>query len=265
MDGSGAPVERAVSSPPAICTPASNVGRLRALFTSSSNHDQQEARPQTDGQVEKRLETTNRRQSRDSQRSSLSQRVSDHLESLGAKLNGTAGTQTIVHRADSRQRKSPQFVISVDTALGQMAHKSSTTPSTHSSYIPTKHNVDWSPLSTASTAATSWTSPGSSGRSTGIRYTPEKLATPSKSTSAGADEGFLPPIQEDSSRFLVIPVQEEPIEALPSIATVENVAAAKVYFETHFNKVLMEPTSPRCARLKKLEQKMADLGLSHGE
>lgn len=45
----------------------------------------------------------------------------------------------------------------------------------------------------------------------------------------------------------------------------ENVAAAKVYFETHFHKVLMEPNSPRSLRLKKFEQRMADLGFSHDQ
>lgn len=79
------------------------------------------------------------------------------------------------------------------------------------------------------------------------------------------EEGLLPPIQEDSGRFLMIPVQEAPIEAEPSVTTVENVAAAKVYFETHFQKLLLEPTSPRSTRRKKFEQMMADLGLAHEE
>jgi serine/threonine protein kinase len=87
----------------------------------------------------------------------------------------------------------------------------------------------------------------------------------SKSISAGVDDGFLPPIQEDSGRVLMIPVQEAPIEAEPSIATVENVAAAKVYFETYFQKLLLEPSSPRSIRRKKFEQRMADLGLTHEE
>jgi serine/threonine protein kinase len=63
----------------------------------------------------------------------------------------------------------------------------------------------------------------------------------------------------------MIPVQEVPIEVKPSIATVENAAAAKVYFETHFQKLLLEPSSPRSIRRRKFEQRMADLGLSHDE
>ena len=63
----------------------------------------------------------------------------------------------------------------------------------------------------------------------------------------------------------MIPVQEAPVETKPSIATVESVAAAKVYFETYFHDLLMEPSSPRSIRRKKFERKMADLGLSHEE
>lgn len=75
----------------------------------------------------------------------------------------------------------------------------------------------------------------------------------------------MPPIQEDSGKCLTIPVQEVPVLANPSIATVENVAATKVYFETHFHKLLMESTSPRSLRRKRFEHKITDLGFSHDE
>ena len=83
--------------------------------------------------------------------------------------------------------------------------------------------------------------------------------------SVGVDESVLPPIREDSGRVLTIPVQDAPIAANPSVVTVERTAAAKVYFETHFHKLLMEPSSPRSIRRKKFEQKVADLGYSHDE
>ena len=93
----------------------------------------------------------------------------------------------------------------------------------------------------------------------------EEGQTPSKSFSGGIDDGVLPPIQEDSGRFLVIPVQEEQVETFPSVVTVESVAAAKVYFETHFNRLLMGPSSPRSLRLKKFEQRMAELSYPHDQ
>ena len=201
----------------------------------------------------------------ESRRSSVSQRVSDQIESLGVKLNGTNGTQTIVHRGGLRQRlTTPHIATKMNTTPGPAAYEDNATPSTNSSFTPPSHNADWSPASTASTAATSWASPRSSRPGPRNRNTPD-CQNVSKSVSAGVDEGVLPPIQEDSGRFLVIPVQEVPVEAQPSIVTVEIVAAAKVYFETYFHKLLMEPSSPRSMRLKKFDQKMADLGLSHDQ
>lgn len=279
MEGPCTPQHRVITPPPPALVPSKNVGRLRALFTSSSSHDHPEMVPQRkrsvhfqahndgllDEQPEERSENTSEHDSRRSHRSSLSQRLSDHLESLGAKLNGANGTQTIVHRKGSRQRHTQPYINPIDTMSGKAVGSWNTIPSTNSSFTPTKHNMDWSPVSTASTAATSLTSPGSSGPWLRNRQSPEECHNLSKSVSAGVDEGFLPPIQEDSGRLLVIPVQEEPVEALPSVVTVENVAAAKVYFETHFHKVLMEPNSPRSIRLKKLEQRMADLGFAHDQ
>ncbi|KAK4574228.1 hypothetical protein LTR86_001989 [Recurvomyces mirabilis] len=87
----------------------------------------------------------------------------------------------------------------------------------------------------------------------------------SKSTSADKDENTLPPIEEDSGRFLLIPVQEAEIDIQPSVTTVENVAAAKVYFETHFSNLMSDPASPRSLRRKRFEQIMNDKALSHDD
>lgn len=219
---------------------------------------------QLDGQPEERPEAIVTRTSKKSSRSSLSQRLSDQLESLGSKLNETNGTQTIVHRGGSRKKPTIPFITVADSVPATPRENGNATPSTNSSFSPT-HNAEWSPASTASTAATSFTSPGSSGPWPRTRHVQEGCPTLSKSVSGGVDDSFLPPIQEDCGKFILIPVQEEPVEVLPSVVTVENVAAAKVYFETHFHKVLMEPHSPRSVRLKKLEQRMAELGLSHDE
>jgi len=116
-------------------------------------------------------------------------------------------------------------------------------------------SAPWSPPGTASTAASSL-SPGSSN---GSRY------KPSQSISGGADDSVLPPIDEASGQYLLIPVQEAPIDVQPSVTTVENVAAAKIYFEAHFNELLLEPASPRTLRRKRFEQLMYDKGLSHDE
>ena len=241
MDGACSPHHRDMSPPSPALVPTGNVGRLRALFTSSPSNEEPNVpqrkrsvrflgchNDQLDGQPEEQSEETPTRPSRESRRSSLSQRLSDGVENVSSKLNGTAGTQTIVHRANHRQKPSVPFInTNDDSILGRTAEDGNASPSVASSYSPSAHNAGWSPISTASTAATSWTSPRSSAPTSRNRHTPEDCQNPNKSLPSGVEEGALPPIQEDSGRFLMIPVQEAPIEAHPSVATVENVAAAK--------------------------------------
>ncbi|KAK0947053.1 hypothetical protein LTR29_001636 [Friedmanniomyces endolithicus] len=100
---------------------------------------------------------------------------------------------------------------------------------------------------------------------TNKRTTPEECQTNSKSLSTEKDDSLLPPIEEDSGRYLLIPVQEAEVIVEPSTATVESVTAAKVYLETHFYNLMLEPSSPRSIRRKKFEQAMLDIGLSHSE
>lgn len=219
-----------------------------------------------DGQPDEKSDATQAPASEESERRSLSQRLSDQMDSLSEKVKGTAGTQTIVHRASQQQKPTVPFInTKADSALGRTIQDRNASPSTISSFVPSAHNVAWSPVSTTSTAATSWTSPRSSAPTSRNRHTPEDCQNVSKSVSGGVDDGILPPIQEDSGRFLMIPVQDAPIEKEPSVITVENVAAAKVYLETYFQRLLMESSSPRSIRRRKFEQRMADIGLSHEE
>lgn len=278
-DGTCSPHHRSLPPPSPVLVPRGKVERMRALFSSSSAHQHPQI-PQrrrsvrfevprdmhVDGQLVDRLEEYSTPPRKERSRSSLSQRLSDHVEHITARINAVSGNGTIVHRRSSHQRPSVPFINTIgDGIVEHTVEDASIYPSPTSSFVPSVHNTTWSPASTASTAATSLTSPRSSGPTSRNQYTPEGCQSLSKSISAGVDEGFLPPIQEDSGRFLMIPVQEAPIETEPSIATVENVAAAKVYLETHFQRLLLEPSSPRSIRRKKFEQRMADLGLSHDE
>ncbi|KAK3116472.1 hypothetical protein LTR53_003136 [Teratosphaeriaceae sp. CCFEE 6253] len=184
----------------------------------------------------------------ESRASGISTKLSDRIAALEDKLNGNLGTSTIVRRANLRTRPSVPFInTTVPTTPVKDPQTDDGSPSTASSRRRSGQNADWSPASTASTAATSFTSPGS------------------KSLSADKDENVLPPIEEDSGRYLLIPVQETEITAEPSTATVEHVTAAKVYLETHFYNLLLEPSSPRSIRRKRFEQTMIDKGLSHNE
>ncbi|KAF1979812.1 kinase-like protein [Bimuria novae-zelandiae CBS 107.79] len=53
--------------------------------------------------------------------------------------------------------------------------------------------------------------------------------------------------------------------ARPSVATVENAAAAKVFFESHFNTILATKTSPRSMRRRNIERKLFAMALPNEE
>ena len=280
MDGATSPRHRVLTPPASALTPAIKVSKVRAVLDSSS-HDQTEVQipqrkrsvrfegcgdNQLDGHGEDLSDDSPTPRARDSTRSSLSERLTDGIEALAAKLNGTTGTQTIVHRTNKKQKPSVPFVnTQVEDFATSDRGAGMSSPSTVSSTTPSAHNPTWSPTGTASTGATSWASPRSSGPKFRNRQSPEDCQTQSRSVSTPLDEGFLPPIHEDSGRFLMIPVQEAAIETQPSITTVENVAAAKIYMETQYQKLILEPSSPRSIRRRKFENAMADLGMPHDE
>ncbi|KAH9828019.1 Serine/threonine-protein kinase cbk1 [Teratosphaeria destructans] len=106
-----------------------------------------------------------------------------------------------------------------------------------------------------STPATSLSSPSSRLKQT----TPEDCPKDSKTS---IEETALAPIEEDAGRFILIPVQEAPVDTVePSVVTVEQAAAAKVYLETQYSQLF--EASPRTTRRKRMERALADRGLSH--
>lgn len=63
-----------------------------------------------------------------------------------------------------------------------------------------------------------------------------------------------------TSRWLVFPRQDAPRLSSPSVATVENAAAAKIFFESHFNE-LLGCISPRSVRRRNIERKLFAIAL----
>ncbi|CAK3906112.1 hypothetical protein AC579_4194 [Lecanosticta acicola] len=185
------------------------------------------------------------------------------LEALTTKLAITSATDTVVRRANSKTKPNVPFLDThVDFLHDQVALDRHSSPSTMSSSTPLRDPRSmWSPASTASTGATSFTSPGSSG-SKNKRQTPEDCQNTSKTVANPGEENQLPPIEEDSARFIMLPVQETTLTVAPSVTTVENAAAAKCALET-FHAQLMEASSPRSIRRKKFEQEMCDVGMPH--
>jgi serine/threonine protein kinase len=78
--------------------------------------------------------------------------------------------------------------------------------------------------------------------------------------SGHAAVGCSPPEFERAermeSRWLVFPRQDAPRLTKPSVATIETAAAAKVFFESHFNQLLGAKTSPRSMRRRNIERKL---------
>ncbi|KAL6711680.1 hypothetical protein ACN47E_004614 [Coniothyrium glycines] len=61
--------------------------------------------------------------------------------------------------------------------------------------------------------------------------------------------------------YLVFPRQDAPVLCKVSIATIEKAAAAKIFFESHFNEVLRSQESPRSMRRRQLERRLFALAM----
>lgn len=197
--------------------------------------------------------------SQESDASRTSQKMSERIESLAAKFPGTSAMETVVHRVKARTKPGTPFINTNMEAFPEF-HQSNDNffPNSSSAASGRDAHSFWSPVSTTSTAATSYTSRYA-------RTTPEDVHYSSKG-HGNAEENLLPPIEEDTRRFLHIPMQDTPMEGIvPSIATVENAASAKCALELHFNNLIMSGSSPRSLRRKKFEQRMRDLGMPHDE
>lgn len=216
---------------------------------------------QLDGTNSEGQEPRPKSKSSESRLGRLSQNFSEKMEHMGNALSMINGNDTMIHRPKSRP-KVPFIDTSPNRKPGaRSAEDGNASPGTPMSSVPSSptRRTDASPISVASTAASSLISP----RSTGSykRVTPEDC----QSKHSKDDDSMLPPIEEDSGRYLVIPVQEAPINVEPTVDTVEKASAAKVYLETCYNELFNEPSSPRSIRRKRFEQKLLDQGVPHAQ
>ncbi|KAF2195667.1 kinase-like protein [Zopfia rhizophila CBS 207.26] len=118
------------------------------------------------------------------------------------------------------------------------------------------------PISLQSTAPTSLVSSGAprSAETTHIRG--EKGL---RQISCGGSPLYEPIAGQVNNQWLVFPRQDAPRLVEPSIATVENAAAAKIYLESHFNALLGTKITPRSMRRRNLERKLFTMVLSNEE
>ena len=70
------------------------------------------------------------------------------------------------------------------------------------------------------------------------------------------------PVADDCAiHWLNFPRQDAPRLIKPSVGTVEKAAAAKIFFEAHFNQLLATKVSPRSMRRRQLERKIFAMAL----
>ncbi|KAF2997623.1 hypothetical protein E8E13_004307 [Curvularia kusanoi] len=112
------------------------------------------------------------------------------------------------------------------------------------------------PLS-QSTAPTSFVS----SRGTLSGETTRRMRNASAGTSHLGSQSGLSEAEQCKVHWLHFPRQDVPLLNKPSIATVEKAAAAKIFFESHFNQLLSPTASPRSLRRRQLERKIFAMAL----
>ncbi|RYN55861.1 hypothetical protein AA0114_g3220 [Alternaria tenuissima] len=174
---------------------------------------------------------------------------------LNSKLsNALLKNDTVVHRPKLSSRptvKADQFKQPSDDQQTATSPKSpmSEVPSLPSSVLsPASSNA---PLS-QSTAPTSLVSSGAPLSAETLYRTQNGRHITDNSPAL-----FCEPTPEHMPpRFLVFPRQDAPRLCEPSIATIEHAAAAKTFFESHFNQLLGTKVEPRSMRRRQMERKL---------
>ena len=156
---------------------------------------------------------------------------------LSHKLSSTFGHPTIVHKSDLQSRPSIQSL--------NMLPKLHTGQHTGGYHCPECLHLNTSPAST---------------------YISGSCSSPNTVSTSLTSEGTVVMTGPYCKlNFLDLPgsrlntIQEAP--QMPSIVTVEATATAKIFFETHFDK-LMTDVSPRARRLEDFDNKLSRLNLS---
>jgi hypothetical protein len=181
---------------------------------------------------------------------------------LTAKIsNAFLQTNTVIHRPKLSSR--PTVEVSTFDKPSPNQDVTASLADAMANYSPppsSRIGSSNSPLS-QSTAPTSFVSSGAP-MST---ERPQGSHNPHQRVSASDSPLYEPSIDQTSSHLLVFPRQDAPRLAKPSVATLENAAAAKVFFESHFNQLLGTRSSPRSMRLRQMERKLFAMALPNDQ
>jgi hypothetical protein len=177
-------------------------------------------------------------------------------------LNTLFNNDTVVHRPRMSSRPSIRTTSLEETSKHQLEelldpNEMSEVPSLLSlpSQLPSALGSSNAPLS-QSTAPTSIISSGAPISAETTQRNPESGHAP-----GGDSPDFEPATERLSPRWLVFPRQDAPRLSEPSVATIENAAAAKVFFESHFARLFAGKTTPRSMRRRHIERKLFSLAM----
>lgn len=185
----------------------------------------------------------------------LSRTISEKFSS--AFLNN----ETVIHRPKLSARPSVQTAYFDQKSTKH--HDSSTSPDTMSD-VPSLPSQPQSVIGSSngpfsqSTAPTSLVSSGAPMSA----ETTQRRNNDSGTFQSGPAPSYEPTRAHSASPILVFPRQDAPRLSTPSVATMENAAAAKVFFESYFNQLLTPKVSPRSMRRHNMERKLFAMALS---
>ncbi|KAF2753693.1 kinase-like protein [Pseudovirgaria hyperparasitica] len=196
--------------------------------------------------------------------STVNRKKSTPALSLLRKLSFSPATTTVHHRPLVRSRSStyaeapgglpdPTPLELPQIPKNTQSSSRFTSPST----LPTPPTSPTTPASTAPTSV--FTDPvARSGSTTSRLY---QRDSPPKLPFQG-----LGPLQlGESAPFWLDSALSSPDPMVPTIATIEKIASTKVYFETHYNSILAENTSPRSMRRLTFERALNFTAITNEE
>ena len=184
---------------------------------------------------------------------------------LTTKLSNTLfHNETVIHRPKLSSRPSIRSTYFEDSPPSQQGGSS---PEAQMSDVPSLPSQTKSapgssnPLFSISTAPTSLFSSGAPISAEAAHRGHNDSGNVHANGSAMYDSSA----EQMTSRWLVFPRQDAPRLCQPSVLTIESVAAAKVFFESHFNQLLRTKSTPRSVRRRNLERKLFTMALPNEE
>lgn len=175
---------------------------------------------------------------------------------LTSKISNTLfHNETVIHRPKLSSRPSISTTYFEETPPSQFGGSS---PEAHMSDVPSLPSQTQSAPGSSNPPLSLSTAPTSL-FSSGAPLSAEAAHRGHNESGNGQAAGstiYEPLPEQTTSRWLVFPRQDAPVVCRPSVTTIENAAAAKVFFESHFNQLLTTRATARSIRRRNIERKL---------